>query len=78
MAHLPKTGSSYYFPHSRRFVLFGMLVVLIGGGVSVAHAAPLNFATAEGVSLAVPTTTLTITVGSAADDLTITTSSVKP
>lgn len=44
--------------------------------VGVAHAAPLNFATAENASLLSPTTTLTIATGSAADALKATTSSV--
>lgn len=50
------------------------VAVLIGG--SVVYAAPLNFSTAENISLTSPATTLTIATGSVADALKVTTSSV--
>jgi Domain of unknown function DUF11/Putative peptidoglycan binding domain len=44
--------------------------------IATAHAAPLNFATAESVTLSSPTTTLTIATGSVADALQINATSV--
>ncbi len=54
--------------------LFGAIALFLFTPPS--RAAQLNFATAEGVSLLSPTTTLTVATGSVADALEVTTSSV--
>jgi hypothetical protein len=54
-------------------VLFLAAAALVSGtilfGIASAHAAPLNFATAEFIALSSPQTTLTIATGSFADSL---------
>src|ERR1035441_7508182 len=55
-------------------IAFGGLLCLFS--IATAHAAPLNFATAESVTLSSPATTLTIATGSLADVLQINATSV--
>src|ERR1035441_5560737 len=53
-----------------------LLVIFIGGSMFRAHAAPLNFTTAESITLSSYPTTLTIATSSVADALTTNATSV--
>jgi len=55
---------------------FLFLIALSGGAVPHAYAAPLNFSTAESITLSSPPTTLTIATSSVADALTANATSV--
>ena len=61
---------------NRFFITLVLGLLAVAMFIAHAHAAPLNFATAENASLLSPTTTLTIATNSAADALKVTTSSI--
>ena len=56
--------------------VFLFLIAVSGGAVLCAHAAPLNFSTAESITISSPPTTLTIATSSVADALTANATSV--
>src|ERR1035437_3196108 len=64
--------------HSAPWKLFGVIgaTVALLVGVGIAHAAPLNFSTAESITLSSYPTTLTIATGSVADALGVNATSV--
>jgi hypothetical protein len=62
--------------HQIWWIAFFFLIALSGGAVFCAHAAPLNFSTAESITLSSYPTTLTIGTSSVADALTANATSV--
>ncbi|HUC31679.1 MAG TPA: peptidoglycan-binding domain-containing protein [Candidatus Paceibacterota bacterium] len=63
--------------HRNQIFIFVLLVgAFFFSSLAAAHAAPLNFATAENISLSSPSTTLTIATGSVADALSVNATSV--
>ena len=64
------------FPLRNVFLLIFLTVVIFGASFLAVHAAPLNFATAESITLSSPPTILVVATGSVADNLGVNATSV--